>query len=198
MKVLLVNGSPRAKGCTYTALTIIEEELQKSGIETEILQTGNMPVQAPVRHAKNVEQLVEAMKKADEADGFIFGSPVHYAGLSANLKAFLDHLFYDSRQSFAFKPGAAIVSARRAGTTAAIEQIHKYLNINSMPIVSAQYWPMVHGQAPADVYKDEEGVQVMQMIGKNMAWLLKCIELGKENGIVHETVEDRKWTNFIR
>ena len=197
MKVLLFNGSPRGEKCTYTALRIIEGELHAHGIETEIIHTGKVPVQAPIRRAKDIEIVAETMEKAKMADGFIFGSPVHYAGISASIKAFMDQLFYDGGESLAYKPGAAIVSARRAGTTAALEQLQKYLNINNMPIVSSQYWPMVHGNSPEDVMKDEEGVQIMQTLGKNMAWMLKCIEAGREKGIEPEKVIEKKRTNFI-
>ena len=197
MKVLLFNGSPRGEACTYTALRVIEDELQARGIETEIIHRGKVPVQAPIRRAKDVELLVEVMDKAKEADGFIFGSPVHYAGISASMKAFMDHLFYDAGEHFAYKPAAAIVSARRAGSTAALEQLQKYLNINNMPIVSSQYWPMVHGHSSEDVLRDEEGIQIMQTLGKNMVWILNCIEAGKEKGIVPEKVTEIKRTNFI-
>jgi len=198
MKVLLFNGSPREAGCTYTALQIIEAELQERGIETEIIHTGKVPVHAAVGHSLEVPLLVETVEKAKSADGFIFGSPVHYAAMSASLKTFMDQLFFDNGKYLAYKPGAAIVSARRAGTTAALEQIQKYLNINNMPIVSSQYWPMVHGSTSSDVLKDEEGVQIMQVLGRNMAWLLKCIDAGKKQGIEIEEVTDRKRTNFIR
>ena len=197
MKVLLFNGSPRGEACTYTALRIIEDELQAQGIETEIIHTGKVPVQAPIRRSRDSALLVEMIEKAKEADGFIFGSPVHYAGISASMKAVMDHIFYDAGEHFAYKPGAAIVSARRAGTTAALEQLQKYLNINNMPIVSSQYWPMVHGHTPAEVLQDEEGVQIMQTLGKNMTWLLKCIEAGREKGIEPTKVTTIKRTNFI-
>jgi len=197
MKVLLFNGSPRGEACTYTALRVVEDELQAQGIETEIIHTGKVPVQAPIRRSKEVELLVEVMEKAKEADGFVFGSPVHYAGISASMKAFMDHLFYDAGENLAYKPGATLVSARRAGTTAALEQLQKYLSINNMPVVSSQYWPMVHGYSPEDVLQDEEGIQIMQTLGKNMAWLLKCIEAGKEQGIIPQKITERKRTNFI-
>ena len=197
MKVLLFNGSPRGEACTYTALRIVEDELQAQGIETEMIHTGKVPVQAPIRRAKDVDLLAEVMEKANAADGFVFGSPVHYAGISASMKAFMDHLFYDGGENLAYKPGATLVSARRAGTTAALEQLQKYLSINNMPVVSSQYWPMVHGYSPEDVLQDEEGIQIMQTLGKNMAWILKCIEAGKEQGIIPQKIEERKRTNFI-
>ena len=134
------------------------------------------------------------------ADGFIFGSPVYYAHPSGRLLSFMDRVFYAGGSNFAYKPAAAIVSARRAGTTASLDVINKYFTINNMPVVPSNYWNMVHGgqNKPEDVKKDEEGMQVMRNLGLNMAWILKCLEVGKISGIDHPTAEERVYTNFVR
>ncbi len=138
-----------------------------------------------------------ALEKAKEADGFIFGSPVHYAASSGQITSFLDRFFY-AGDSFQYKPGAAIVSCRRGGSTAAFDQLNKYFTISNMPIVSSQYWNMVHGNTPEEVKQDLEGMQTMRLLGKNMAWLLKSIDAGKEAGVALPEKEPRAWTNFIR
>lgn len=142
----------------------------------------------------------ESIEKAKDADGFVFGSPVYYAHPSGRLLSFMDRLFYAGGVNFKFKPAAAIASARRAGTTASLDAIIKHFTINQMPVVSSNYWPMVHGaqNCPDDVKKDLEGLQVMRTLGNNMAWLLKCIDAGKKSGINYPTEEERIWTNFIR
>jgi len=208
MKVLLINGSPRAKGCTYTALCEIAKELEKENIETEIFHVGNKPIRGCMAcggcFKSDSNQCVFdddvvniALAKAKEADGFVFGSPVHYAGASGQITSFLDRFFYASG-GFRHKPGAAIVSCRRGGSTAAFEQLNKYFTISSMPIVSSQYWNMVHGNTPEEVMQDLEGMQTMRTLGKNMAWLLKCIRAGEESGISMPELETRVRTNFIR
>lgn len=206
MKVLLINGSPNEKGCTYTALSEVESELNKSGIDTEIIHIGKKAIQGCTACMKckegeprcvfddGVNTLLEKMKTCS---GLVIGSPVYYASANGSLIAFLDRLFY-SGNCFAHKPGASIVSARRAGTTAALDQLNKYLTLSQMPLVSSQYWNMVHGSTPDDVKKDLEGMQTMRTLGKNMAWLLKCIEAGKENGIDAPETEAKIKTNFIR
>lgn len=208
MKVLLINGSPNEKGCTYTALNEISIELNKEGIETEILYLGTKPIsgclgcgycsKSGAHKCVNNEDLVnEALDKAKTSDGFIFGSPVHYAGASGMLTSFLDRFFY-AGNNFAYKPGAAIVSCRRGGATAAFDQLNKYFTISNMPIVSSQYWNMVHGNTPEEVKQDLEGMQIMRTLGKNMAWLLKSIEAGKKAGLTLPEKEERMRTNFIR
>ena len=139
----------------------------------------------------------EFAKKAKEADGFIFGSPVYYASASGALTSFLDRLFYSSARYLQYKPGAVVCSARRAGTTATFDQLNKYFTINNMPVVSSQYWNMVHGHTQEEVEKDLEGLQTMRVLGRNMAWILKCIEIGKENNILRPEPEARIATNFI-
>ena len=206
MKVLLLNGSPHAKGCTYTALCEIEKELQKNGIETEIFHIGTNPIGgcmgcgACSKIGKCVQDDVVniAAQKVEEADGYIFGSPVHYAAPSGAMVAFMDRLFCSCGKKMSYKPAASIVSARRGGTTAAYDQLNKYIGINNMIMVPAPYWNMVHGSCPEDVLKDEEGLQNMRMIGKNMSWLLKLIESGKQNGLSHPEMESKIKTNFIR
>ena len=208
MKVLLVNGAPHEKGCTYTALCEIEKELQNEGIETEIFWLGNKPVRGCIGCggcANNSQKCVfdddaanVLIDKAKEADGFIFGSAVHYAAPSGTICAVLDRAFYAGSANFRYKPGAAILSCRRAGSTAAFDVLNKYFTISCMPVVSSGYWNMVHGAKAEDVLKDEEGMQIMRTLGKNMAWLLKCIENGKANGIVKPAPEAKIRTNFIR
>lgn len=207
MKVLLINGSPKAKGCTYTALAEIAKELEKENIETEIFHVGNKPIRGCMAcngcsktNGKCVfddDTVNIALEKAKEADGFIFGSPVHYASASGAITSFLDRFFY-AGNGFQYKPGAAIVSCRRGGSTAAFEQLNKYFTISNMPIVSSQYWNMVHGNTPEEVKQDLEGMQTMRTLGKNMAWLLKSIQAGKEAGVKLPEKEPRAVTNFIR
>lgn len=206
MKVLLFNGSPHAAGCTYTALCEIEKELQKNNIETEIFQIGVKPVGgcmgcgacAKLGHCVQDDIVNIAASKVKEADGYIFGSPVHYAAPSGAMVSFMDRLFYSAGKEMAYKPAASIVSARRGGTTAAYDQLNKYIGINNMIMVPAPYWNMVHGSRPEDVLQDKEGLRNMRMIGQSMAWILKLIESGKENGLVHPEPEEKIRTNFIR
>ena len=139
----------------------------------------------------------EALALAQDADGFVFGSPVHYAAAGGAMTAFLDRFFYAGR-GFALKPGAAVVSCRRAGTTAALDQLNKYFTISQMPVVSSQYWNMVHGNTPDEVRADLEGMQIMRTLGRNMAWLLRCIEAGRAAGVPAPEQEARVRTNFIR
>lgn len=207
MKVLLINGSPKAKGCTYTALNEVASALENEGIETEIFHVGTKPIRGCMACggcSTNNDMCVFsddtvniALEKAKDADGFIFGSPVHYAGASGQITSFLDRFFY-AGNGFQYKPGAAIVSCRRGGSTAAFEQLNKYFTISNMPIVSSQYWNMVHGNTPEEVKQDLEGMQTMRTLGKNMAWLLKCINAGKEAGVTLPEKEPRAVTNFIR
>lgn len=207
MKVLLINGSPKAKGCTYTALAEVAMELEKENIETEIFHIGNKPIRGCIGCGKckkinkcifNDDCVNEVIEKAKEFDGFIFGSPVYYASASGQLTSFLDRLFYASSISMHNKPGASVVSCRRGGSTSTFDQINKYFTISNMPIVSSQYWNMVHGNTPDEVRQDLEGMQIMRTLGKNMAWLLKSIQAGKEAGVQLPEKETRAFTNFIR
>jgi NADPH-dependent FMN reductase. len=206
MKVILVNGSPRAKGCTYTALKEVEKALRQNGIDTEIFQVGAKPVMGCIGCGKCLETgkcfmndvVNEFLDKVPGADGFVFGSPVHYAAASGTLTSFMDRAFYGKGRLYKGKPAAAVVSCRRGGASAAFDQINKYFTICQMPIVSSQYWNQVHGNTPEEVMKDEEGLQTMRTLGNNMAWLLKCIEAGREKGITFPEGEKPIHTNFIR
>lgn len=207
MKVLMVNGSPHKEGCTYTALKEVAKALENNGIETEILWVGIGEIPGCIgcgSCAKTGEgcfrkDLVnEFVKKAAEADGYIFGSPVHYAAASGALTSFMDRAFYSGGGKMAGKPAATVVSCRRGGASAAFDQINKYYTINNMPVVSSQYWNQVHGSNAEEVVKDEEGMQTMRTLGNNMAWLLKCIEAGREKGIVFPDREPVIRTNYIR
>ena len=207
MKVLLINGSPHEKGCTYTALSLIAGELNAAGIETEILNVGTKPVGGCIGCGGCGKTgacifggvVAEFTEKAKTADGFVFGSPVHYAAASGNMTSFLDRVFYSAdAETFRFKPAAVVTAARRGGNSAAYEQLLKYPGISHMPIVSSQYWNMVHGANAQDVEQDLEGLQTMRALGRNMAWLLSCIEAGKDVGINPPAVEPFQRTNFIR
>ena len=206
MKVILINGSPRKQGCTFTALTEVANALQKNGIETEIFHIGTKPISGCLACTKCyktgkcvIDDIVnEFAEKYHDADGLILGSPVYYAAANGTLTAFMDRLFYAHKNLFKGKPGAAIVSCRRGGATAAFDQLNKYFTIRQMPIISSQYWSMVHGNTPEEVKQDLEGLQIMRTLGNNMAWILKCIRAGKEAGIEMPENERRLMTNFIR
>ncbi len=205
MKVLLVNGSPNKNGCTNTALEEVAKTLEENRVETEIFHIGNKPVAGCIgcRYCKKHEGCFmkdivnEFVEKAKEADGFVFGSPVYYASAAGSLVSFLDRVFYSGGKYLEYKPGAAVSSARRAGTTATFDQLNKYFTISNMPIISSQYWNMVHGYTPEDVKRDLEGMQTMRVLGRNMAWIMKCIELGKNNNINKPEPEDRIFTSFM-
>ncbi len=207
MKVLIINGSPHVDGCTATALKEVEKELNNEGIETEIFWVGVKPISGCIACGKCSEigkcvfddVVNEFAEKCKDADGFIFGTPVHYASASGSITSFMDRLFYStSSDIFRLKPAATIVSARRAGTTATMDQLNKYFSINQMPIISSRYWNMVHGNNPEEVKQDEEGMQIMRILGRNMAYHLKCQEAGKKAGINMPEKEKTKLTNFIR
>ena len=204
MEVILINGSPHKKGCTYTALSEVAKALEKNGINTRIYSIGNKPVRGCIacgsclkdgKCAFTDDPANEMLSLMQHADGVVIGSPVYYAGPNGALCALLDRVFYAGGSTFSFKPAAAVVSARRSGTTAAFERLNKYFTINRMPVVSSQYWNGVHGFTPGDVMQDEEGLQTMRTLGDNMAWLLKSISNGKQI-----LPEKEKWapTNFIR
>lgn len=203
MKVLFINGSCNKNGCTFRALTEIEQVLKKENVETEIVQLGSAPVRDCIGCggcAKNANKCVfnddivnEIIEKAKTSDGFVFGSPVYYAHPSGRLLSVLDRVFYAGGKFLAYKPAAAVVSARRAGTTASVDVINKYFTINNMPVVSSQYWNMVHGTKPSEVEQDLEGLHVMRIIAKNMVWLLNLM---KQNA--HPEPEIKQVTNFIR
>lgn len=207
MKVLMLNGSPRKSGCTFTALGEVAKELHNQGIETEIVQIGTAGIHGCIgcgtckdRHScVFTDDIVnECVEKMRQADGLVVGSPVYYASANGSLISLLDRMFYVGGSYFAGKPAAAIASARRTGTTATVDELNKYFTISQMPVVSSTYWNVVHGNCVEDVLKDEEGLQTMRNLARNMAWLLKCIACGRENGIEMPKAEKDYRTNFIR
>lgn len=211
MKVLLVNGSPHKSGCTNRALEEVAATLQKEGIETEMFWIGNKPIGGCIACKRCVQigkcvfdDVVNTCReKAYEADGFVFGTPVHYGAASGNMTAFMDRLFYselggNQNKAFYLKPAAAVISARRAGTTATFDQMNKYFTIQEMPIVSSRYWNMVHGAVPEQVEEDLEGLYTMRVLGRNMAYLLKCQEEAKKAGVALPEREPAIFTNFVR
>lgn len=207
MKVLLVNGSPHPHGSTFSALSQVAEQLNKAGIETNIMQIGGKAIRGCIACGKCAETgycifkddpVNEGIDLLKAADGLVVGSPVYYAGPNATMCAFLDRVFFLKSAPYAFKPAAAIVSCRRGGASASFDRLNKYFTIARMPVVSSQYWNSVHGNNAEEEHQDLEGMQTMRTLGDNMAWLLKCIEAGKKSGINPPTPE--KWisTNFIR
>lgn len=206
MKVLMLNGSPRANGCTYTALMEVGKRLESRGVETELFQIGTQPVAGCIAcgackgNARCVfdDKVNAFVAKMREADGMIVGSPVYYASASGQVTAFLDRAFYVGGSYMDGKPGAALVSCRRGGASAAFDQLNKYFSISNMPIVTSNYWNQVHGNTPDEVMQDEEGIQTMRILADNMAWLLQCIEAGKKSGIAMPDREPKIRTNFIR
>lgn len=206
MQVLLVNGSPHAKGCTWTALSEVAAELEKQGIGSQIFQLGTQPVAGCIAcgacrktgRCFRDDKVNEALELVPQFDGFVFGSPVYYASASGQLESFLDRLFFSGSQLFANKPGAAVVSCRRGGGTAAFEQINKYFGMNNMPVGTSIYWNQVHGNTPDEVRQDAEGLQTMRQLARNMAWMLRCFEAGKAAGVPLPAREPVIRTNFIR
>ena len=206
MKVLLINGSPHREGCTHTALAEVAAELEKQGVETREFWIGPAPAGgclgcggcARTGRCVQKDKVNEALELLPDIDGLIVGSPVHYAAASGSVTGFLDRLFYAGGAALRYKPGAAVVSARRAGTTAALDQLNKYFTIDQMPLVSSQYWNMVHGNTPDQVRQDAEGMQTMRQLGRNMAWMLRCLEAGRAAGVPLPENEEKVRTNFIR
>ena len=206
MKILLLNGSPNAKGCTYTALSEVAKTINEGGIETEIIHVGHKDIRGCIACGKCQElghcvfdDLVnEIAPKLEAADGLVVGSPVYYAGPNGTLTNLLDRLFFSASYSMRMKVGAAVCSARRGGTTAALDRLNKYFTIAEMPIASSLYWNMVHGNTPEQVMQDEEGLQIMRVLGRNMAFLVRAIAAERDrNGLPAEEPE-RTYTNFIR
>ncbi len=206
MKVLMINGSPNEKGCTYTALSEIGTILDQNGIEQEILYLGKKPVAGCIAcmNCKDTgrcvfqDQVNQVLERLDTIDAIIVGSPVYYGGPSGQVTAFMDRLFYCSGGRMAGKLGASVVSCRRGGATAAFDRLNKYFTISSMPVVSSQYWNQVHGFTPEDVRRDEEGLQTMRTLAQNMVWLLNSIEAGRKAGIAKPVYEARISTHFIQ
>lgn len=206
MKVLLINGSPHQRGCTYTALREAADTLEKNGVETEFLWIGVQPVAGCIACGQcaqtgrcvfddQVNRLAEAL---DGYDGLVVGSPVYYAGPAGQLCAFLDRLFYIAGGRMAGKAAAAVVSCRRGGASAAYDRLNKYFTMSNMPVVPSQYWNQVHGSKPEDVLRDEEGLQTMRTLGQNMAWMLKSRQAGEGQGLSLPQYEPKLRTSFIR
>ena len=205
MKVLLVNGSPHEKGCTYTGLKEVANALENNDIETEFLWLGIEPLagcigcNACLKTGKCFRNDIvnDFLNKVPDIDGFVFGSPVHFASSSGALTSFMDRAFYGRRKLFENKPACCICSCRRGGASATFDQINKYFSMNNMPIVTSQYWNQVHGTNPDEVKRDLEGMQTMRTLGNNMAWLLKCIDIAKKSGLEYPKNEEIIKTNFI-
>lgn len=206
MKVLMLNGSPKENGNTGTALKEIGKQLEKEGIEYEIVQLGGKPIRDCIGCGNCNENgcvftddaVNEFVAKAKEADGFVFGTPVYYAHPSGRILSFLDRVFYSSSYVFQFKPGASVAVARRGGTTASFDCLNKYFGISQMPVAGSTYWNNVHGTIPGEAQKDEEGLQTMRNLARNLAWMIKCIDAGKKSGIALPETERDYRTNFIR
>ena len=208
MKIILVNGSPHENGCTNAALEEIAKELGKNGIESEIFWIGTDPIAGCIgcgvcrssggNRCFRTDRVNDFIDIAETADGFIFGTPVHWASASGAITSFMDRVFFAAGGKLRGKPAACIASARRAGTTATLDQLNKYFYICGLPIVPSQYWAMVHGSKPEDVASDLEGLQIMRSLAKNMAWMVKSFAAGREKGIVPPALEPIVRTNFIR
>lgn len=204
MKVILVNGSPHKDGCTNLALEEVQKELNKENIETEIFWLGIEPIRGCIACNKCIntnnrcfdnDKVNEFLDKAEDADGFVFGSPVHFASASGSITSFLDRVFYGRGDMFAGKAFSSVVSCRRGGATATFDQLNKYALISNMYVVGSSYWNQIHGNNKEEAKQDLEGLQTMRNIGKNMAYLLKCIN----NSDVPKPVYEKKIsTNFIR
>lgn len=209
MKVLLTNGSPHKTSCTYTALCEVAKALNENGIDTDIFWIGNKPISGCIacktcvknNHCIFDDTVNEFLKIAQDYDGFIFGTPVHWGGASGNMTSFMDRVFYadlcGGGNRFLLKPAATVISARRAGTTATWDQVNKYYGLMQMPIITSRYWNMVHGTNPEEVKQDLEGMQTMKVLGNNMAFFLNCKNVGMKMGIKQPEQEQITFTNFI-
>ncbi|NPD43990.1 flavodoxin family protein [Lentimicrobium sp. S6] len=211
MKILAFNGSPRKAGNTYEALKIVCEQLEAKGIETEMIQVGIKNIRSCTACgmcAKNKNEACVAktdpvndwIQKMKQADGFILGSPVHYASLAGNMKSFLDRAFYVSGVNgnmFRHKVGASVVAVRRSGGLPTFNELNNYMNYSEMMLASSNYWNVIHGTMPGEVHQDEEGIQIMRVLGKNMAYLLELREHGK--GKVEAPEQEKKiYIHFVR
>ena len=203
MKVLLINGSPKKDGNTFTALSEVAKEIEKNGVDTEIFHIGNKAVHGCIGCATcfktgqcvfQDDVMPEMQQKMAEADGIVIGTPTYYAGPNGALCALLDRAFYSGSGKFRYKPGAAIAVCRRGGASAALDRLNKYITYNEMPLVTSQYWNIIHGATPGEVLQDAEGMQTMRTLGKNMAEMVKNIN--HENW--PKLDEKHAWTNFIR
>ena len=205
MKVLLINGSPHEKGCTYMALKEVADTLEENGVSAEIHWIGNgeTPGCKACGYCKKKGKCVvndsvnEISERIDEFDGFVFGAPVYYAGPAAQLTAWMDRFFYSNPRRFDGKVAASVVNARRGGNTASFERLNQYYLMNCMIVPGSQYWNMTHGTKVEDTERDLEGLQTMRTLGRNIAWILKCIDAGKKAGIQRPEREPATPTNFI-
>ena len=206
MRVLLINGSPHERGSTFTALSEVAGQLENEGIETTIFHIGDKPIKACIGCGGcfesgycvfKADRVNECIDLAKQTDGLVVGSPVYFAGPNGALCSFLDRMFFAKGDKYAYKPAAAIVCLRRGGASAAFDRLNKYFTISNMPIVSSQYWNAVHGRTAEEVKQDLEGMQIMRTLGRNMAWLLKCIDAAKGT-VPYPEAETRQMTNFIR
>jgi len=205
MQVLMINGSPHEKGCTYTALMEVAGQLEQENIATTLLHIGEEPIRGCTGCGScfksgycihNDDPVNRCVDLARQADGIVIGSPVYYAAPNGSLCAFLDRMFFGKSAGYAYKPGAAIVNCRRGGASAAFDRLNKYFTISNMPVVPSQYWNATHGVTPEEVRQDLEGMQIMRTLGRNMAWLLKCIETAKAT-VPYPDKESPLRTNFI-
>lgn len=205
MNVLLINGSPHAKGCTYTALHEVAQTLGAEGIDTEIIHVGNKDIRGCIacRQCKKNGKCVfddlvnEVAPKFESCDGIVIGSPVYFASANGTLVSFVDRLFYSTPFDKTMKVGVSVVSCRRGGNTATFDELNKYFTISGMPVASSQYWNMIHGNTPEEALQDAEGLQTMRTLARNMAFLIKSIRLGRETfGLPQK--EDHIFTNFVR
>lgn len=207
MKVLLVNGGPHEKGCTNVALEEIKKELNRENIDAEIMWIGLKPISGCIACNRCLntnnrcvfdDKVNKFLDKVNESDGFVFGSPVHFAGASGALTSFLDRAFYGRGKMFAGKVCASVVSCRRGGASATFDQLNKYALMSNMYVIGSSYWNQIHGTCREEALRDEEGLQTMRNLAQNMAYILKCMEVGKENGIKRVEFEKPIKTNFIR
>ena len=199
MKALLINGSPREEGCTYTALCEVGRGLKDAGVDFEIVHVGNEPISPCINCEPVPDGTADLIARADEFDGLVVGSPVYYASASGYLTAFLDRLFYSGfGAKMADKPAASIASCRRGGASATFDQLNKYFTISNMPVVSSNYWNQVHGNTPDEVRKDTEGMQTMYILGQNMAWLIKSIDAGRKAGVPAPERPAKVKYNYVR
>jgi multimeric flavodoxin WrbA len=205
MNVILINGSPRPAGCTYTGLCVIKEQLARNGVDSEIYQVGNKPIAGCIdclsckktgKCAFNDDLVNTVASELKKADGLILGSAVHFASASGAASSFFDRLFFSiGFDALKLKFGASIVSCRRGGASAAFDQLNKYFTIAQMPVVSSCYWNQIHGNTPEEIYKDEEGIRTLRVLANNMAYLIKC---KKAANIAEPEEPPRAMTNFIR
>ena len=210
MNVLMVNGSPHREGCTCTALCEVGDALNTCGVDTDVIWIGSRPLSGCIacHRCSELDRCVfqdsvnDFLEIAGDYDGFVFGSPVHWGAASGGIASFLDRAFYADLNGggsrFYLKPAAAVVSARRAGTTAVWDPLNKYFGLMQMPIITSRYWNMVHGTTPEEVRQDREGMQTMRILGRNMAFFLKCKEAALTHGLGLPAQEPFQYTNFIR